>query len=96
MESIAFLFQKIRSKREINSSCKNECNSYLIDYKEFRMEKHAKKNIIWWGKVRYMERQQEYELRKKIADAIQNDVDRVFSEKLYMYGRPLLRRRKQV
>lgn len=29
-----------------------------------------------------MERQQEYELRKKIADAIQNDVDRVFSEKL--------------
>ena len=25
-----------------------------------------------------MERQQEYELRKKIADAIQNDVDRVY------------------
>lgn len=47
MESIAFLLQKIRSKREINSSCKNECNSYLIDYKEFRIEKHAKKNIIY-------------------------------------------------
>lgn len=31
-----------------------------------------------------MERQQEYELRKKIADAIQNDVDRVFSEKLQL------------
>lgn len=29
-----------------------------------------------------MERQQEYELRKKIADAIQNDVNRVFFEKL--------------
>ena len=50
------------------------------------MEKHAKKNIIWWEKVRYMERQQEYELRKKIADAIQNDVDRVFSEKLQLFN----------
>ena len=29
-----------------------------------------------------MERQQEYELRKKIADAIQNDVDKELSEKL--------------
>lgn len=29
-----------------------------------------------------MERQQEYELRKKIADAIQSDVDKVFSKKL--------------
>lgn len=33
-----------------------------------------------------MERQQEYELRKKIADAIQNDVDRVFSEKLQLFN----------
>ena len=31
-----------------------------------------------------MERQKEYELRKKIAEAIQNDVDRVFSEKLQL------------
>jgi hypothetical protein len=31
-----------------------------------------------------MERQQEYELRKKIADAIQNDVNRVFFEKLQL------------
>ena len=33
-----------------------------------------------------MERQQEYKLRKKIADAIQNDVDRVFSEKLQLFN----------
>lgn len=31
-----------------------------------------------------MERQQEYELREKIADAIQNDVNRVFFEKLQL------------
>lgn len=31
-----------------------------------------------------MKRQQEYELRKKIADAIKNDVNRVFSEKLQL------------
>lgn len=33
-----------------------------------------------------MERQQEYELRKKVADTIQNDVDRVFSEKLQLFN----------
>ena len=38
-----------------------------------------------------MERQQEYELRNKIADAIQNDVDRVFSENLQLLNHDFYR-----
>lgn len=34
----------------------------------------------------YLYQREEYELRKKIADAIQNDVDRVFSEKLQLFN----------
>lgn len=38
-----------------------------------------------------MERQQEYELRKEIADAIKKDVDRVFSEKLQLLNHDFYR-----
>lgn len=57
------------------------------DFKKFCIEAHirnGKKEKCLRRNVGYMERQQEYELRKKIADAIQNDVNRVFSEKLQL------------